>query len=201
MQERRALARRSRVPIRHSCGKLAMMTSPPEFEQALQQARQLQSAGRQQQAEQAFRRLATAHFNLALLYKKNNHYADAMASYEDAIRFGIDHVQEVYSNMGVLYSEMREADNAVRMYQRSLHIDPNYIPALFNLAGLFEETGERQQSTELYRRILSIDPGHWDSLARLAYATKATNADDTLIDSLKAAIEEAGNDPLDREGL
>ncbi len=177
------------------------MTSPPEFEQALQQARQLQSAGRQQQAEQAFRQLATAHFNLALLYKKNKHYADAMASYDMAIRFGIDHVQEVYSNMGVLYSEMRKADKAAGMYQRSLDIDPDYIPALFNLAGLFEEKGERQQATELYRRILSIDPGHRDSLARLAYATRVSSADDPLIDSLKAAIEEAGDDTLAREGL
>jgi len=145
--------------------------------------------------------LAAAHFNLALLYKKMKRYTDAVAAYENAVRLEIDGVQEVYSNMGVLYSEMREADKAREMYERALDVDPEYVPALFNLAGLFEETGGRQRATEIYRQILSIDPRHWDSLARLAYAKRLTRADDELIDSLKDAIEEAQDDQMAREGL
>ena len=145
--------------------------------------------------------LAAAHFDIALLYKKNLQYADAMAAYENAVRLDIDQVQEVYSNMGVLYSEMRKGDKAREMYERALEVEAEYVPALFNLAGLFEEMGERSEAIEVYQRILSVDPKHWDSLARLAYAKKITSADDPLIASLEAAIENAQDDEMAREGL
>ena len=60
--------------------------------------------------------LASAHFNLALLYKKAWRYGDALASYETALHLGIDQVEEVYCNMGVLYSELRRATEASAMY-------------------------------------------------------------------------------------
>jgi len=142
-----------------------------------------------------------AHFNLALLYKKDRRYACALAEYDAAIRLEIDHIEEVYSNMGVLYSEMREADKARQMYERALEVDPAYIPALFNYAGLREEVGERGGAIELYRRILAINPRHWDSLARLAYAQTITAADQPLVESLRKAIDSAQDDRLAREGL
>ena len=144
---------------------------------------------------------AAAYFNVALLYKKGKRYPDALDAYEEAIKHGIDEVQEVYSNLGVLYSEMRQGGKAREMYERALGADPAYIPALFNLAGLFEELGERQQAKELYERILSINPKHWDALARLVHARKLTAADGRLIDSLRHATEDAKDDPIAREGL
>ena len=56
--------------------------------------------------------LAAGHFNLALLYKQVLRYRDALGAYEESIRLGIDNVQEVYSNIGVLYSQMRDAAKA-----------------------------------------------------------------------------------------
>jgi tetratricopeptide (TPR) repeat protein len=143
---------------------------------------------------------ANARFNLALLYKMARRYAESLAAYEKAIETGIDHVEEVYSNMGVLYSELRQGDKAREMYEKSLQIDPKYIPALFNLAALFEETGERQPAVDLYRRILTIDPTYWDALSRLAYAQRARTADDETIGSLRTALRTAV-DPIVREGL
>jgi tetratricopeptide (TPR) repeat protein len=143
---------------------------------------------------------ANARFNLALLYKRARRYTDALASYEAAIELGIDHVEEVYSNIGVLYSEMRHGGKAREMYEKALEIDADYIPALFNLAGLFEETGERQPAIELYRQILSLDPTYHDALSRLAYAQRATSADDEIVHQLRAAIG-AARDPVVREGL
>ncbi len=145
--------------------------------------------------------LADVHFNLALLYKSIKRYGDALAAYEEAIRLGIDDVQQVYCNMGVLHSDMRQPDRARAMYERALELDPEYVSALFNLAGLSEEAGDRQRATELYQRILANNPRHWDSMARLAYAKKATAGDDRLVDSLRKAIDDAEDDQLGREGL
>lgn len=144
---------------------------------------------------------AVGHFNLALLYKRAMRYDDAVGAYQRSIELGIDDVQEVYSNLGVLYSEMRQPDRAREMYEKSLSIAPDYIPALFNLAGLLEEQGERLQAVETFERILSIDPQYWDALSRLAGARRIESPDDPLIESLRAAVAATENEPAAREGL
>ena len=144
---------------------------------------------------------ADAWFSTALMYKHALRYDDALAAYEKSIELGIDNEQEVWSNLGVLYSEMRNVDKAREMYEQALEIDSNYVPALFNLAGLHEETGERQAAVELYERILAAEPRHWDSLARLAQARKVTDADDPIIEQLEAGTRAAAGDLLQQEGL
>lgn len=145
--------------------------------------------------------LADAHFNIALLYKKSKRYDEAISSYEAAISHGIDNVQEVYSNLGVLYAEMRQKEKALQMYHRALEIDPEYIPALFNLAGLYEESGDRQNASDLYYRIRSLNPNHWESLSRLAHMKKVGNDDSDLIEQLQQETADEGKDLLARESL
>ncbi len=145
--------------------------------------------------------LPVAHYNLAQMYTRMKQYADALSAYKRSIFLKIDRVEEVYSNMGVLLSEMQDANGAREMYQRALDIAPDYIPALYNLAGHFEEANEKQQAIEYYERILSINPRHWDALARLAYPRKITSEHQELIVRLESAVEEAKEDNLAREGL
>lgn len=145
--------------------------------------------------------IASAHYNVALLYKKLKRYKEALASYEQAVQLGIEGIEEVYSNMGVLYSEMRNEKKAQEMFERAIETDSRYIPALFNLAGLHEELGRREAAAELYERILEIDPRHWDSLARLAQLRRAEESADQTIESLQAALREDQGDLLAREGL
>lgn len=144
---------------------------------------------------------AVGHFNLALLYKRAGRYDEAAASYLRSIELGIDDAEEVYSNLGVLYSEMRQPDRAREMYEKSLALAADYIPALFNLAGLLEEQGEREHAIDLFERILSLDPHYWEALSRLANARRLESDDDPLIDSLQAAVAATANDPAAREGL
>ncbi len=168
----------------------------------------LDGLGRTDAAIRCYRRLlarqpalAVAHFNLALLYKKEKRYAEALAAYKEANRLGIENAQEVYSNIGVLHAELRNVDKAVEMYERALHVDSQYVPALFNLAGLFEETGERDRAIALYQRVLTIDPEHAESKSRLVYAQRIERQDDPLIDLVREAAETSTGDALAREGL
>ncbi len=104
--------------------------------------------------------LADGHFSLALIYKRALRYRDALRAYDTALALGIDNVQEVYSNIGVLYSATRDAAKARQMYERALAVDAGYVPALFNFAGPFEESGDRQRATDIYDHILAADPRH-----------------------------------------
>ena len=144
--------------------------------------------------------MASAHFNVALLYRKARRYGNAIAAYEKAIGLGIDGVEEVYSNLGVLYAELRRPDDARRCYSSALDRRPDYVPAMYNLAGLNEECGDREAALELYERILVVDPQHWDSLIRLAYAQRATGTGEPLLGRLREGNERA-NDRLAAEGL
>lgn len=146
-------------------------------------------------------RLAAAHFNLALLYKKAKRPDEALASYERAVALGIRDVEEVYSNMGVLLSEMRQSSRAQQAYERALQLNPRYVPALFNLAGLLEEHGARREAGALYERVLAIDPRHYEALARLAHIRTLTGADWPFVDRLRDAIAQADDDPLGKETL
>jgi tetratricopeptide (TPR) repeat protein len=145
--------------------------------------------------------LATAHYNIALLYKKEKRYRDALDAYQEAVRLGIERVQEVYSNMGVLFSEMQQPGKAAEMLDRALEEDPAYVPALFNRGGLYEEAGDRERAVEIYRRILSIEPRHSGALARLVHAGRISDAADPLLASLEAAIDAGNDDALAREEL
>ena len=144
---------------------------------------------------------AVVHFNLALLYKRAGRHNDAVASYQRAIELGIDDAQEVYSNLGVLYSELRQPGRAQEMYEKALSIDSGYIPALFNLAGLLEEQGEREQAIHLFERILAIEPRYWDALARIANARRVERADDPVLERLNEAVVATTNELEVREGL
>lgn len=184
------------------------MNGPAADGDAQADARRLHAEGRIDEAiaclEDFLRREpkeATAHFNLALLYKSDLRYPEALAAYENAIRLGIDRIEEVYSNAGVLLSDMRRPDEARAMYAKALEIDAGYAPALFNLAGLLEETGDRDGAVAIYRRLLSIDPGNREPLARIAHAVRTVSEDDALIGELREAIDETGGRPLVRESL
>lgn len=167
----------------------------------------LDGLGRTDEAIAEYRRLlarrpelADAHYNLAKLHRKEKRYREAVAAYDEAIRLGIDRVEDVYLDLGVVRAEQHDVAGAVKMLDRALAIRPGYIPALFNRGGLHEEAGEKAQATECYRHILSLEPGHPGALARLVYADRVTDADDPLLDALAAAIDGA-EDPEAREEL
>jgi tetratricopeptide (TPR) repeat protein len=144
---------------------------------------------------------ATAQFNLALLYKKEKRFDEARSAYEKAIGLGIRNPQETYSNLGVLYAELRDPENATTMYRRALEIAPDYLPALFNLAGLLEELGEREEAIEYFEKILAIEPRHHESRARVIHATRITSEQGALLTDLQQAIKGAGNDRFGLETL
>ena len=144
---------------------------------------------------------ANAWFNIALLYKRGKRFFDAINAYEKSLMLGISGAEEVYSNLGVLYSEMRQPDKALSMYQEALSVDPQYIPALFNRAGLHEERGDRETARSLYEKILGINSRHLESLSRLAYMQKIEEKDQDLVDKLESESIRENADVIGRESI
>lgn len=181
---------------------------PVSLQYCAQLAKLLNRLGRTQAAIVEYLRLiklrpnlAVAYYEIALLYTQIKQFSAALGAYEDAVRLNIDSVEKVYSNMGVLYSEINDAEQAKQMYEQALDVAPDYVPALYNLAGHFEEIDRKRQAIECYERILTINPAQWQALARLAYPQRITSENQGVVSRLENAIEDRKDDDLAREAL
>lgn len=156
----------------------------------------LRHASRWLEAEHAYKvvlsnepRLPECWYNLAFVQRQIGRFGSALACYEEALKLGATKPEEIHLNRGVILSdELRRPEAAEKELVIALELNPNYIPALQNLANLKEECGDRPAALALYERILSLNPSHYEALARLATLKTVAGPDDPLIAKLRHAI-------------
>jgi tetratricopeptide (TPR) repeat protein len=142
----------------------------------LREAMLLQRDGRLPEAEAAYERLLArwpdlpdGWYNLAVLQRNARRFDAALASYQHALDRGVARPEEVHLNRGVIYSDcLRRDDAAEAELHAALALNPDYIPALLNLANLKADLGQRHDALALCERILALDPDSSDGLARYA---------------------------------
>src|SRR6188474_2237202 len=162
------------------------MASDPQA--LLRSAAALEKAGRLAEAEAAYLRvlgswpeLPDTWYNLARLQRRAGRFDAALASYQQALDRGVSRPEEVHLNRGVIYSDfLRQDDAALRELQRALALNPDYVPALANLANLESDLGQRDAALATYEKILAIDPGYHEALARYANLKAVSGPDDPL---------------------
>ncbi len=64
---------------------------------------------------------------------------------------------QAYNALGTLYVES-QPKRALRCFQRSLELNPNYPLALYNIANLLKAEGRVKEAVSLYNEALKIDP-------------------------------------------
>ena len=179
-----------------------------EAETLLRQAQSHKQAGRPADAAEAYEALLTLRpnmpdtwFNLALMQRQAGRPAAALASYQEALDRRIGGPEEVHLNRAVIYSDdLGQADAAEAELKTALAILPTYLAAWLNLGNLYEDKGERDQARAAYRRALDLSPLQAAplALARLANATRFTDAADPLIADLRATQARPGATDADR---
>jgi tetratricopeptide (TPR) repeat protein len=132
-------------------------------------------------------------YNLALLQRKTGAFSAALKSYQEALERHVVQPEDVHLNRAVIYSDcLREYEAAEREVNKALAIQPDYVPALFNLANLHEDLGRRDRAAAAYERILELAPDDPEVLARYAGLKAFKTADDPLIGRLRAALKRPG---------
>jgi tetratricopeptide (TPR) repeat protein len=175
----------------------------------LRSAVALEQAGRFAEAEAAYLRvlaswpdLPNTWYNLARLQRQAGRYDAALGSYQQALDRGVSEPEEVHLNRGVIYSDFLRQDAAAeRELQAALTLNPNYVPALLNLANLREDFGKQADASTLYEKVLALDPRCYTALARYAGLQKIAGPDDPLITRLRAAIADPAASAADRAEL
>ncbi|MFK8020980.1 MAG: sulfotransferase [Pseudomonadales bacterium] len=132
--------------------------------------------------------LANCHYNLARLLNRAGDPEHALKQYQSALNLGIAQAEDVYSNMSVILSDRHRHDEAQAALNTALEINPNYVPALFNLGVVLEELGEWNKASDLFKRILELEPEHLDALTHLAHGKPVSNSNDPLIAQLETAL-------------
>ena len=146
--------------------------------------------------------LADTHYNLGVLLKKYQHYDEAVTAYQQSLTCGIERPEEVYLNMGVIYSDhLRQEQKARQALEAALKINPDYISAMYNLANMYEEAGEKGLAQELFLKIIDLDPFYYQALARLGEVKTFTDPEDPLILKMKQAARKSDVDISTRTNL
>jgi tetratricopeptide (TPR) repeat protein len=174
----------------------------------LQTAARLEQQGNRSDAERCYRRLVASHpdhavarFNFACFLRRGGRLEEALAEHQKALDLGIDHPEEVLSNMGVIFTDLHRDESARSCFERALAVDPRYIPAMYNFALLHEEFGEQQKALQLFSEILELNPGYHNALVRIAHAQRVTDPNGPIVKKLRRALRRSQVDALTRESL
>lgn len=92
---------------------------------------------------------------------------EAARLYGDVLEHDPDNKFAHY-NLGLI-EQIRGGGRAEAEYREALRIDPNFAPALFNLAIIRAQAGSVQEAIDLYRRVIGVDPKHADAHLNLGF--------------------------------
>jgi cytochrome c-type biogenesis protein CcmH/NrfG len=142
----------------------------------LSQANRLLREGRIEEAIAAFQQLLSVQpnlpdswFNLAYLQRCARRFDDALASYDQAIRRGVEAPEEVHLNRAAIFSEhLGRTDEAHAELETALRLNPRFVPAWLNLGNLHEDRGDAARARAAYERVLMFEPSNSRALARLS---------------------------------
>ena len=86
----------------------------------------------------------TNYYNEGVAAQKTGNLDTAMVAYQKAMVIGMnaaDYRKYIYNNVGVIYSEKGQIDQAEAMFLEALKLDKEYKPANFNIAVLYMKQG------------------------------------------------------------
>ena len=157
----------------------------------------LERRGRADAAVACYRRLLAARpglnnsrYNLARLLKRLGRNEESLQEYQACLAGNISCPEEVHNNVSVIHSAGHRHAQALASLQAALSHNPDYVPALFNLALLREEQGQWDEAKALFGRILVQEPRHPGALAHIANAEFVPDPVAPIIRQMKRALRQ-----------
>lgn len=128
-------------------------------------------AGKEKQAVKLFKQglkfnpknphiLFELHYHLGNIYTKTNNNEQAIKHYQKAIAQNLMDCLKLgaYNNYGVALQNIKRFKDAVKVYEITLKIDPNFLNGYYNLAIILSTMGELANSVIIYKKLISLDP-------------------------------------------
>lgn len=100
---------------------------------------------------------AINHFNLGLIYYKNNQLYKALSEYKKALQ--IDPLNfQVHNNIGMVYKDLGRLTEAITHYQKALSISPTYEKAHHNLGVAYYFKDDFEKAILEFKQAIDYDP-------------------------------------------
>lgn len=114
---------------------------------------------------------ALAHYNLAIMYERQNKLPEAIAKMREVLGADTTDVG-VGFQLGLLYYRNNEKDKARDLFEQIVAFEPRYSNARWFLSALYEEQGKLDQAIEQVQKVKELNPGNQAVDERLAALTK-----------------------------
>ncbi|MEE8359850.1 MAG: tetratricopeptide repeat protein [Candidatus Omnitrophota bacterium] len=90
-------------------------------------------------------------------FKQNTYWSDPYLFYIKTLEYVKDS-PEVYNNLGVIYGERGEYDEAIPLFKKSVETDPDYGDSYFNLGKAYNDTGKKKEAISYYEKAIEVFP-------------------------------------------
>jgi TolB-like protein/DNA-binding winged helix-turn-helix (wHTH) protein len=123
------------------------------------------------QSEEEFRRAIELNPNYATAHQWYSYYLTAMLRFPESVEQAeaaqqIDPLSlAINTTLASRYRHAGRMDDATRLDQRTLEMDPNFVPAHFSLAGVYENQQNWPQALAEYKKVIAVSPSDPTGLA------------------------------------
>lgn len=105
------------------------------------------------------------------------------------------------SLLGMVYSNLKEKENAEKAWRSAIEVDENYEEAYFNLGLLLSADGQAIEAEALLRKAVQLDPGSHRAHGALGILLKELGHYSEAEAELKRTLELNPNDSIARNHL
>ncbi|MEA2779957.1 MAG: hypothetical protein QOK29_1501 [Rhodospirillaceae bacterium] len=161
----------------------------------LAEAKQLQQAGRLEQAAASYGQAlalkpdyAEAHNNLGNVLRGLKRVEEAVRSFRRALEIRPEHAG-IHSNLGLALGDLGRFDEALASHRRAIELNPDLAPAHNNLGIVLKELDRLDEAVACYRRAVELAPGFAEAHNNLGNALRALKRHDEAIASYRRTLE------------
>jgi tetratricopeptide (TPR) repeat protein len=128
-----------------------------------------------------------AHYNLGVQLAAKGQFADAMASYEEAVRLKPDYA-DALGNLGVALAQQGRMEEAMARWRTALRYQPDHAETLNNLGTASARRGDFENAALYFSRVLKTQPNDADAHASLGMVYRSQGKVTQAIEQFQAAL-------------
>ena len=106
-----------------------------------------------------------------------------------------------YSNLGVIYKNTNRQEEALKLYRKSISINPEYSEAYINIGNLLREQGRHEHALEATLKALAINPNDSKTYFNLGLIYKELGITEKAIASIIQSLSLNPDNPVANEYL
>jgi tetratricopeptide (TPR) repeat protein len=109
------------------------------------------------------------HYHLGNAYSRQGKFEQAAKQYQKAIAQPILPQLKLgaYNNLGSILQGIGDLENAEKLYQAALNIDPNFAVGYYNLGMLWKARGRFTEAIAAYQQAIKINPNYGSAYQNL----------------------------------